>query len=125
MSRPSTLRSDSGDVEPTSFAVSGPLGPSQVISKVAASGGAMTGATGSLTPDGSTAPFVPAETRLLYGPPLRDVSGGQPATHHERAELPPQPQAEAAASLREQSGSPYRGPGALGGDHYQSEEERA
>ena len=83
----------------------------------------MTGATGSLTPDGSTAPFVPAETRLLYGPPLRGVSGGQPETQHELPELPPQRQAEAAASLREQSGSPYRGPGALGGDHYQSEEE--
>lgn len=83
----------------------------------------MTGATGSLTPDGSTAPFVPAETRLLYGPPLRGVSGGQPETQYELPELPPQRRAEAAASLREQSGSPYRGPGALGGDHYQSEEE--
>ena len=82
----------------------------------------MTGATGILTPDGSTAPFVPAETRLLYGPPLRDVSGGQPETHHQLPELPPQRQAETAASLREQSGSPYRGPGALGGDHYQSAE---
>jgi hypothetical protein len=84
----------------------------------------MTGATGSLTPDGSTAPFVPAETRLLYGPPPRHVSGGQAATHHELPELPPQRQADAAASLREQSGSPYRGPGALGGDQSQSEEER-
>ena len=84
----------------------------------------MTGATGSLTPDGSTGPFVPAETRLLYGPPVRDVSGGQPATHHELAELPPRRQAEAAASLRQPSGSPYRGPGALGGDQYQSEAER-
>jgi hypothetical protein len=83
----------------------------------------MTGATGSLTPDGSTAPFVPAERQLLYGPLLRDVSGGQPETHHKLAELPPQRQAEAAASLREQSGSPYRGPGALGGDQ-QTEEER-
>jgi hypothetical protein len=100
------------------------LGPSQVIASATASGGALTGATGSLTPDGSTAPFVPAETRFLYGPPLREVSGGQPATHHAPAELPPQRQAEAAARLREQSGSPYRGPGALGGDHYQSEEER-
>jgi hypothetical protein len=60
----------------------------------------MTGATGSLMPDGSTAPFAPAETRLLYWPPLRDVSGGQPATHHDRAELPLQPRAEAAVSLR-------------------------
>jgi hypothetical protein len=76
----------------------------------------MTDATGSLTPDGSIAPFVPAETRLLYGPPLRDVSGGRPATHHERPELAPQRQADVAASLREQSGSPYRGPGAVGGD---------
>ncbi|HYM52783.1 MAG TPA: hypothetical protein VEW45_04765 [Candidatus Dormibacteraeota bacterium] len=84
----------------------------------------MTGATGSLTPDGSTEPFVPAETRLLYGPPLRDASGGQPETHHELPKLPPQRQAEAAASLREQSGSPYRGPGALGGDQHRSEEER-
>jgi hypothetical protein len=84
----------------------------------------MTGATGSLTPDGSTAPFVPAETRLVYGPPRRDVSGGQPETHHELPELPPQRQAKAARSLREQSGSPYLGPGALGGDHYQSEQER-
>lgn len=83
----------------------------------------MTGATGNLTPDGSTAPFVPAETRFLYGPPLRDMSGGQPATRHQLPELPPQRQAEAAASLRQQTGSPYRGPGALGGDHYQSEEE--
>lgn len=32
-----------------------------------------------LTPDGSTAPFVLAETRFLCGPPVRDVSGGQPA----------------------------------------------
>jgi len=85
----------------------------------------MTGATGSLTPGGSTEPFVPAETRLLYGPPLREVSGGQPATHDARPELPPQRQAEAAASLREQSGSPYRGPGALGGDHYQREAEHS
>jgi len=83
----------------------------------------MTGATSSLTPDGSTQPFVPAETRLLYRPPLPDVSAGQPATHHELPELPPQRQAEAAASLGEQSGSPYRGPGALGGDQYQSEQE--
>jgi hypothetical protein len=83
----------------------------------------MNGATGSLTPDGSTAPFVPAETRLLYGPLRQDVSGGQPETHHALPELPPQPQAEAAASLREQSGSPYRGPGALGGDQ-QTEKER-
>jgi hypothetical protein len=83
----------------------------------------MTGATGSLTPDGSTAPFVPAETRLLYGPPPRQMSGGQPATHHALPELLPQRQADAAASLREQSGSPYRGPSDLGGDHYQSEEE--
>jgi hypothetical protein len=83
----------------------------------------MTGATGSLTPDGGIQPFVPAETRLLYGPPVRGVSGGQPETQHELPELAPQRQAEAAASLREQSGSPYRGPGALGGDPYQSEEE--
>lgn len=84
----------------------------------------MTGATGNLTPDGSTEPFVPAETRSLYGPPLPDVSGGQPETHHELPELPPQRQAAAAASLGEQSGSPYHGPGALGGDQYQSEVER-
>jgi len=112
------------DVEPASYTVSGPLGPGQVISSVTASGGAMTGATGSLTPDGSTAPFVPAETRLLYGPPLGDVSGGQPETHHEPPRAAAQRQAEAAASLREQSESPYRGPGALGGDQYQSGEER-
>jgi hypothetical protein len=84
----------------------------------------MTGATGSLTPDGSTAPFVPAETRLRYGPPVRDVSGGQPEAHHELPDAPPQRHAESAASLREQSGSPYRWPGALGGDQSQSEEER-
>jgi hypothetical protein len=85
----------------------------------------MTGATtGSLTPDGSTAPFVPAETRLLYGRPMRDVSGGQPETDHALPELPPQRQAEAAPSLHEQSGTPYRGPGALGGDQSQGEEER-
>jgi len=94
-------RQRSGDAAPHS--VSGPLGPSQIISWVTASGGAMTGATGSLMPDGSTAPFAPAETRLLYGPPLRDVSGGQPATHHDRAELPLQPRAEAAVSLRSAS----------------------
>lgn len=99
------------------------MGPSPIIPSVTASGGAMTGATGSLTPDGSSEPFVPAETRLLYGPPVRDVSGGQPETHHGLPEPLPQRQAEAAASLREQSGSPYRGPGALGGDQYQSEEE--
>lgn len=99
------------------------MGPSQVISSATASGGALTGATGGLTPDGSTEAFVPAETRFLYGSPLRGVSGGQPATHHELPQLPPQRQAEAAPSLREQSGSPYRGPGALGGDQYQSEEE--
>jgi hypothetical protein len=120
-SRLSALRPGSGDVAPIP-AVSGPLGPSQVYSSVTASGGAMTGATGSLTPDGLTEPFLPAETRLLYGPPLRDVSGGKPETHHELPELPPQRQAEAAVSLREQSESPYRGPRALGGDH-QSEEE--
>jgi hypothetical protein len=83
----------------------------------------MTGATGSLTPDGSTEPFVPAETRFLHGPPPWDVSGGQPETHYERRGLPPQRQAGAAVRIREQSGSPYRGPGALGGDQYQSKEE--
>ncbi|MEP6469839.1 MAG: hypothetical protein ABJC24_08725 [Chloroflexota bacterium] len=84
----------------------------------------MTGATGSLTPDGSSTPFVPAETRLLYAPPVRDVSGGEPEAHHELPELPPQRRADAAASLGARSRSPYRGPGALGGDQYQSEEDR-
>lgn len=69
-----------------------PSSPEPELSRPEGDEGAMTGATGSLTPDSATDEFVPAERREISDPAhLRDVTVTHQSDEEAAAKIEPEP----------------------------------